>query len=265
MTQPLERVDESWTSALAIVAHPDDEDGGMLAYESRGVGARTAILTLTRGEGGQNAMSSETYDALGLIRTNELLRADEYSGSEQYFARVIDYGFSKTIEEAHQQWGRERVLCDVVRVVRMTGEQASEAAQARHQRRQLGPVEQGHDEQRRTGREHVPVPGEPPEPTAGRGVLLHHGDLQAAPGEVDRGRQPTDAGADDDHGCTGHGRAPSRTGPGRRVPAAAAERTAAAPIATPPRRLLRSGYASRSRYPSCSITSSTHSKRAMYA
>ncbi|MGB7170244.1 MAG: PIG-L family deacetylase [Acidobacteriaceae bacterium] len=108
----------TWGSLLFIVAHPDDEDGGMLAYESRGVGARTAILTLTRGEGGQNAMSSETYDALGLIRTNELLRADEYSGSEQYFARVIDYGFSKTIEEAHQQWGRERVLCDVVRVVR---------------------------------------------------------------------------------------------------------------------------------------------------
>ncbi len=109
----------TWGSLLFIVAHPDDEDGGMLAYESRGMGARTAILTLTRGEGGQNAMSSESYDALGLIRTNELLLADQYSGSEQYFTRVIDYGFSKTIDEAHQQWGKERVLCDVVRVVRM--------------------------------------------------------------------------------------------------------------------------------------------------
>ncbi|HZZ39371.1 MAG TPA: PIG-L family deacetylase [Acidobacteriaceae bacterium] len=109
----------TWGSLLFIVAHPDDEDGGMLAYESRGMGARTAILTLTRGEGGQNAMSSESYDALGLIRTNELLLADRYSGSEQYFTRVVDYGFSKTIDEAHQQWGRERVLCDVVRVVRM--------------------------------------------------------------------------------------------------------------------------------------------------
>jgi LmbE family N-acetylglucosaminyl deacetylase len=109
----------TWGSLLFIVAHPDDEDGGMLAYESRGMGTRTAILTLTRGEGGQNAMSSESYDALGLIRTNELLLADQYSGSEQYFSSVIDYGFSKTIDEAHQQWGRERVLCDVVRVVRM--------------------------------------------------------------------------------------------------------------------------------------------------
>lgn len=118
LAQTLRKLD-TWGSLLFIVAHPDDEDGGMLAYESRGMGARTAILTLTRGEGGQNAMSGESYDALGLIRTNELLLADQYSGSEQYFTRVVDYGFSKTIDEAHQQWGRERVLCDVVRVVRM--------------------------------------------------------------------------------------------------------------------------------------------------
>jgi LmbE family N-acetylglucosaminyl deacetylase len=117
LAQTLRKLD-TWASLLFIVAHPDDEDGGMLAYESRGMGARTAILTLTRGEGGQNAMSGESYDALGLIRTNELLLADRYSGSEQYFSTVIDYGFSKTIEEAHQQWGRERVLCDVVRIVR---------------------------------------------------------------------------------------------------------------------------------------------------
>ncbi|HTX41378.1 MAG TPA: PIG-L family deacetylase, partial [Acidobacteriaceae bacterium] len=117
LAQTLRKLD-TWASLLFIVAHPDDEDGGMLAFESRGVGARTAILTLTRGEGGQNAMSDETYDALGLIRTNELLLADQYSGSEQFFSTVIDYGFSKTIEEAHQQWGRERVLCDVVRIVR---------------------------------------------------------------------------------------------------------------------------------------------------
>jgi LmbE family N-acetylglucosaminyl deacetylase len=108
----------TWGSLMFIVAHPDDEDGGMLAYESRGAGARTAIVTLTRGEGGQNAMSVESYDALGLIRTNELLLADQYSGSEQFFATVADYGFSKTREEALQQWGHDRVLCDVVRAVR---------------------------------------------------------------------------------------------------------------------------------------------------
>ncbi len=112
----------TWGSLLTIVAHPDDEDGGMLAYETRGLGIRTAILTLTRGEGGQNAMSSATFDALALIRTNELLDADAYyggSGITQYFGRVADYGFSKTMEEALAQWGHDRVLYDAVRVVRM--------------------------------------------------------------------------------------------------------------------------------------------------
>jgi LmbE family N-acetylglucosaminyl deacetylase len=118
LAQTLRKLD-TWASLLFIVAHPDDEDGGMMAFESRGMGARTAIMTLTRGEGGQNAMSGESYDALGLIRTNELLLADEYSGSEQYFATVADYGFSKTREEALQQWGHDRVLCDVVRAVRL--------------------------------------------------------------------------------------------------------------------------------------------------
>lgn len=118
LAQTLRKLD-TWASLMFIVAHPDDEDGGMLAFESRGMGARTSILTLTRGEGGQNAMNEESYDALGLIRTNELLVADQYSGSEQYFATVADYGFSKTIDEAHQQWGHDRVLCDVVRAVRM--------------------------------------------------------------------------------------------------------------------------------------------------
>jgi LmbE family N-acetylglucosaminyl deacetylase len=118
LAQTLKKL-HTWASLMMIVAHPDDEDGGMLTLESRGLGARTAILTLTRGEGGQNAMSSETYDALGLIRTNELLLADQYSGTEQFFSRVADYGFSKTIDEAHQKWGRDRVLYDAVRAVRL--------------------------------------------------------------------------------------------------------------------------------------------------
>ena len=118
LAQTLKKL-HTWASVMMIVAHPDDEDGGMLALESRGLGARTAIMTLTRGEGGQDAMTSSTEDELGLIRTNELLLCDEYSGSEQFFSRVTDYGFSKTIEEAHQQWGRDRVLYDVVRAVRL--------------------------------------------------------------------------------------------------------------------------------------------------
>jgi LmbE family N-acetylglucosaminyl deacetylase len=112
----------TWGSLMTIVAHPDDEDGGMLAYETRGLGIRTAIMTLTRGDGGQNAMSSATFDALALIRTNELLNADAYyggSGITQYFGRVADYGFSKTMDEALAQWGHDRVLYDAVRAVRM--------------------------------------------------------------------------------------------------------------------------------------------------
>ncbi|MFZ0663784.1 MAG: PIG-L family deacetylase [Acidobacteriaceae bacterium] len=108
-----------WASVMIVVAHPDDEDGGMLALESRGLGARTALMTLTRGEGGQDAMGGASDDALGLIRTNELLLCDQYSGSQQFFSRVADYGFSKTIQEAHEKWGRERVLYDVVRAVRL--------------------------------------------------------------------------------------------------------------------------------------------------
>ena len=108
----------TWASLLMIVAHPDDEDGGMMAYESRGAGARTALLTLTRGEGGQNAINGDDYDALGLVRTSELLAADRYSGTEQIWGTEADYGFSKTKEEAYAQWGRERVLRDVVRTVR---------------------------------------------------------------------------------------------------------------------------------------------------
>jgi LmbE family N-acetylglucosaminyl deacetylase len=116
--QELQRL-HTWASMMMIVAHPDDEDGGMLTYESRGNGVRTSLMTLTRGEGGQNVMSSDADDALGLIRTNELLKADEYYGVEQYWGRVADYGFSKTLEEAFQQWGHDRVLYDAVRAVRI--------------------------------------------------------------------------------------------------------------------------------------------------
>lgn len=107
-------------SLLMVTAHPDDEDGGTLTYESRHEGARTALFTLNRGEGGQNEMSSADEDALGLIRTQELLEADRYYGSQQYWSRVADFGFSKTKEEAYQKWGYDRVFYDAVRVVRLT-------------------------------------------------------------------------------------------------------------------------------------------------
>ncbi len=107
-------------SLIMVTAHPDDEDGGMLTYESRGQGARVTLLTLNRGEGGANVMSANYFDGLGLVRTEELLAADRYYGVDQYWTRVIDYGFSKTKAESISKWTHDRVLADVVRVVRMT-------------------------------------------------------------------------------------------------------------------------------------------------
>jgi LmbE family N-acetylglucosaminyl deacetylase len=105
-------------SLMMIVAHPDDEDGALLTYLSRDLSVRCILLTLTRGEGGQNAMSGDTYDALGLIRTNELLKAGEYYGVKQLWGTEADFGFSKTQEEAFSRWGHERVLYDAVLAVR---------------------------------------------------------------------------------------------------------------------------------------------------
>ncbi|HEY7055266.1 MAG TPA: PIG-L family deacetylase, partial [Vicinamibacterales bacterium] len=101
-------------------AHPDDEHGGLLAMLSRGQGARVSLLTLTRGESGDNAIGPELFDAVGLIRTEELIQADRYYGVDrQYFTTLVDYGFSKRVEEAFEKWGRDAVLRDVVRVIRM--------------------------------------------------------------------------------------------------------------------------------------------------
>src|SRR6201996_5551727 len=105
-------------SLIMVTAHPDDEDGGMLAYESRGQGARVTLLTLNRGEGGANVMSANYFDGLGLVRTEELLAAGRYYGVDQYWTRVVDYGFSKTMAESIGKWTHDRVLYDVVRVVR---------------------------------------------------------------------------------------------------------------------------------------------------
>jgi LmbE family N-acetylglucosaminyl deacetylase len=117
LEQSLKRLSTT-ASILMIVAHPDDEDGALLTYLSRGLGVRATLLTLNRGEGGQNAMSADSYDALGLIRTNELLKADEYYGAKQLWGTEIDFGFSKTQEEAFSKWGHERVLYDAVLAVR---------------------------------------------------------------------------------------------------------------------------------------------------
>src|SRR5215471_5800373 len=104
---------------MHTVAHPDDEDGGMLTLESRGRGDSVLQLTLNRGEGGQNMIGSNLFDELGIIRTLELLAADRYYGVEQRFTRVADFGFSKTPDETFKKWGGHDVaLADMVRVIR---------------------------------------------------------------------------------------------------------------------------------------------------
>ena len=107
-------------SLLHVTAHPDDENSGMLTLASRGWGARTALLSLNRGEAGANAIGPELFDGLGLIRTRELVLAGHYYGLDDlYFTTAVDYGYSKTVEEAYRSWDREAVLEDMVRVIRL--------------------------------------------------------------------------------------------------------------------------------------------------
>ena len=105
-------------SVLMIGAHPDDERTGVLAYFARGRYMRTAYLSATRGEGGQNLIGSEQGAQLGIIRTQELLAARRIDGAEQFFTRAIDFGFTRTPAETLQKWGRERILSDMVWVIR---------------------------------------------------------------------------------------------------------------------------------------------------
>jgi LmbE family N-acetylglucosaminyl deacetylase len=106
---------------LHTTAHPDDEDAALLTWLARNQGAYTAMLTLNRGEGGANLIGLELYDALGILRTEELLAAGRYYGlDEQLFTRVADFGFSKRLDETLEHWGKDVALDDVVRAIRKT-------------------------------------------------------------------------------------------------------------------------------------------------
>jgi LmbE family N-acetylglucosaminyl deacetylase len=111
---------QTTASVMHTTAHPDDEHGGVLAWLSRGQGARVSLMTLTRGESGDNAIGPELFDALALVRTEELALADRYYGvDQQYYGTVVDYGFSKRLDETLEKWGRDRALADLVRVIRI--------------------------------------------------------------------------------------------------------------------------------------------------
>lgn len=105
-------------SVLYVAAHPDDENNQLIAYLARGRHYRTAYLSLTRGDGGQNVLGPEFGDELGVIRTEELLAARHVDGGRQYFSRALDFGFSKDYLETLNIWDRQEVLADTVRVIR---------------------------------------------------------------------------------------------------------------------------------------------------
>src|ERR1700692_1763260 len=105
------------TRILYITAHPDDESGAVLTYLARGLHADVALLSLTRGEGGQNVLGPEQAPQLGLIRTQELLAATHGYGVKLFFTSAKDFGFSKTPAETEKIWG-DQVLADMVRIIR---------------------------------------------------------------------------------------------------------------------------------------------------
>ncbi len=105
-------------SVLYLAAHPDDENNAILAYLAKGKLLRTGYLSITRGDGGQNLIGPEQGAHLGVIRTQELLAARRVDGAEQFFTRAIDFGFSKSAKETFEFWGKEKILSDVVWIIR---------------------------------------------------------------------------------------------------------------------------------------------------
>ncbi|MCC5915799.1 MAG: PIG-L family deacetylase [Cryomorphaceae bacterium] len=103
---------------LYLAAHPDDENTRVITWLANAAGVETAYLSLTRGDGGQNLIGSQLGDALGVIRTQELLEARRIDGGSQFFARAVDFGYSKSAEESLEKWGHEEILADVVLVIR---------------------------------------------------------------------------------------------------------------------------------------------------
>src|SRR5437763_10488098 len=117
LSQALKRLDVVG-SVLHTGAHPDDENSALLAWLARGQGVRTAYLSATRGEGGVNLLGSELFEALGVIRTEELLGARRLDHAQQFFTPNYEFGFSKSAEDTFTKWPHDQVLGDFVRVIR---------------------------------------------------------------------------------------------------------------------------------------------------
>lgn len=105
-------------SVLFVAAHPDDENTALLSFLANDKLLKTAYLSVTRGDGGQNLIGNEKYEQLGIIRTQELLEARKVDGAEQYFTSAIDFGYSKTAEETIEIWNKEKIIGDIVWLIR---------------------------------------------------------------------------------------------------------------------------------------------------
>ena len=103
---------------LYLAAHPDDENTRLISYFENKLHVRTAYLSLTRGDGGQNLIGTEIGPGIGILRTQELLAARAIDGGEQFFSRAVDFGYSKSAKESFEKWGKEEILADVVFVIR---------------------------------------------------------------------------------------------------------------------------------------------------
>ena len=109
---------QTTATVLHTVAHPDDENGALLTWLSRGQGARTALYSITRGEGGANLIGPELFDALGIVRTEEHLAAVRYYGIDLFFSSAVDFGYSKRLDETLEKWDYQMLLEDMVRLIR---------------------------------------------------------------------------------------------------------------------------------------------------
>ena len=180
---------------MMTTAHPDDENNAMLAYYAHGKGFRTSLVTATRGEGGQNEIGPELFEALAVLRTEELLAAHRFDGAEQYFTRAVDFGYSFSIDETLEKWGKQEILGDYVRMIRtirpdvIVGFVFDGAGGGQH-----------HQASSRLTAEAFRAAGDPsavpradpeggPAPVAGEEVLLH-GRLWRPPGAGAGGQQP---------------------------------------------------------------------------
>ena len=103
---------------MMTTAHPDDENNAMLSFYAHGNGFRTSLVAATRGEGGQNEIGPELFEALSVLRTEELLAAHKFDGAEQYFTRAVDFGYSFSVDETLEKWGKQEILGDYVRMIR---------------------------------------------------------------------------------------------------------------------------------------------------